>query len=238
MIDCTSQQRFGPALLRYVLFCAVLHWNDVLADVETKPAFEFGIEKHSKYVSQARDNLDSGGLISVQAAMNWQPLSTSIWFGDSDSGSYQELNFGITHDFELGVANVSLGYTRLIFLDTGEADNEFSLSVSADRDFWIVPRVDYTYSTQAAAGVVELFLSSEFDLGSESISVEPYLMQGFDFGFAGQENYSQAGVNANWTLSEVASVFASANRSWLANPKGHALPTGQTWITVGLSAEF
>lgn len=225
-------------MLRYVLFCAVLHWNDVLADVETKPAFEFGIEKHSKYVSQARDSLDSGGLISVEAAMNWQPLRVTVWFGDGGSEPYQELNFGIAHDLELGVANVSFGYTRLMFFDTDETDNELSLSVSVDRDFWIVPRVDYIYSTEAAAGVFELFLSSEFGLGSESISVEPYVMQGFDFGYAGQENYLQAGVNVSWSLSEVAGLFASANRSWLASSKRYALPTDQAWITVGLSAEF
>lgn len=209
---------------------------------ENEIAINATAQWESKYVSEGRDNLDDGGIATLETSAAWHDLSAGIWFADAYSDEYQELNLFAEYGLTFSIIDSYIGYTRLEFLDDHENDNEFSGGLALNNMRYLTPAVDYVYSTEAAGSFMELSLTSDIELSEEGLTLSPYILQGYDFGYASDEhdgrNHIQAGIEANYPLSEKLTLVGSLNHSWGDNDVDQDGGKDLTWGSLGLSAEF
>ncbi len=213
------------------------------ADDVQQEMFEASLAKQSRYISEGRDNLTEGGIFAFEALAHWQALTANMWFGQGDSNSYKELNLGLEYAFEWRVAEFSFAYSRLEFLEENERDNELSVGVAFNEVFNITPAFNYVYSTEASGGFLEVSLRSKFEIEQYSTTIEPYVMEGFDFGFASKDhdgrNHFQVGVDFTVRLSKDIDFFANINHSWAhEDVKREGADDHHIWFTVGLATKF
>jgi len=174
--------------------------------------------------------------------MGWRGLVAGAWFGAGDKGSYGELNRFISYGVELGPAFVHGGYTRLEFPEDDESDNEISVGIEAKVTGYLVPALDYRFSTEADGGFLELSINTEVVVLNGRLSLGPYIMEGFDFGYASRRhdgpNNFQAGIDFAYALTDSLSLVGSVAHSWAhADVKKDGL--GEvSWLVIGVSADL
>ncbi|MEC4727553.1 hypothetical protein HWQ46_18575 [Shewanella sp. D64] len=173
----------------------------------------------SNYISEGRNNLDKGGIFWSTAAVQYKNINVYTIVGRGDSQHYTEWNFGIEYGFNL-TENfaASLGYQRLEFYGDERAfDNEIFGSLEYTAVDWLVPSVNYTYSTQAAGYFVEVSLHSNWEL-LHGLTISPYVTQGFDFQYTTEEydgaNHFQLGLEAEYLLSQNISLSGHIDRTF------------------------
>ncbi len=179
-------------------------------------ASELDLSYHSKYVSEGRNNLASGGI-------TWLSFSTALddlWsvnsvYGNATSNNvdYDELNLSI--EFASSYSNSSapkglqfdyyVAYTRLEFFEDDAYDNEMSAGFSlANTKFGLTPFADFVYSTEANGSYVEFGGRAEYSI-NDKISLQPYIKLAFDFGYANAEhngfNHAAIGTSINYIVS-------------------------------------
>jgi len=212
------------------------------AESESELEFEVTAKRESKYVSEGRDNLEEGGIFSFETTAEWRQLTFGVSFVTGDSESYDELNLNIEYELELGPLEAYIGYTRLEFLENNESDNEISTGIAFKNIPYLVPALDYTYSTESDGGFLELSLSSEYELIEEKLTLEPYILEGFDFGYASSEydgpNNLQVGLEFTLALTDQVSAVGSIAHSWAHEDVENEGLGDISWGTIGLSAEF
>ncbi|WP_019530085.1 hypothetical protein [Dasania marina] len=206
---------------------------------DSQVTFEGRLAKHSRYIAEGRDNVDGKDLYSLEAFAHWQSLTATLWYGQGSHDPYQELKVGLEYGFDWAGTEFTVGYTRLTFLGSNENDNEFSVGVVFEDIFSIVPSVDYVYATEASGAFVELSLRSIFEFKEQGISIEPYVTEGFDLGFATQKhdgpNNLQLGVDITYQLSGSTAIFANINQSWAQKDVQREGLGDQFWLSLGFS---
>ena len=207
-----------------------------------QPAFSVTGLWESKYISEGRDNLEDGGLFSVEGSAELQGATLGVWFATGDRESYEELNVSIEYGFAAGPVDAYIGYTRLEFLEDDESDNEIGAGIAVDGIPWVIPGLDYTYSTEAEGGFLEISLRSEIALLEDRLTLEPYLLEGFDFGYASEEhdgaNHLQVGVDIALTLTDQVNLLGSVAHSWAHKDVENEDLGDEFWGAVGVSADF
>lgn len=170
-------------------------------------SFGIALGWDSKYISEGRNNLESGGIYSGAAAVSTGDLTAYAAVIRGDSTHYIEYNWGLEYELHLhDNLETIIGYQRLEFYGDERAnDNELFAEMTYTAVEWLVPSVAYTYSTQAGGYFVEVSLHSPWQL-SERFTVTPYITQGFDFQYATEEhngaNHFQMGIEANYEISD------------------------------------
>lgn len=182
------------------------------------------------------------GAHSLEGSAARGRTALALWFAKGDQEAYQAFNVTVERGLRAVSVHASLGCTRVEFPEAGESDNEFFGGVALHGRPWITPVLDYTYSTEAEAGFLELSLQSEMAVFEDRLVIEPYVLEGFDFGYASEANdgssHLQIGFDLRWRLPEQLHG-------------GHPWPTvGRTmtcemtalatypWVNAGLSAGF
>jgi hypothetical protein len=205
-------------------------------------AFEIATVWEDRYVSEGRNNLADGGISTIAAGAEWQGLAVGVWYAVAQSESYDELQVGIEYQMEFGPLEAYAGYTRLEFLDDDETDNEITAGLAFNNITNVVPAVDYTYSNEAAGGFLEISLRSEITLAQERLVLEPYILEGIDFGYASDRhdgpNNLQIGVDFTLTLSDRISLVGSVAHSWAQKDVENDNQGDESWVTIGFTAEF
>tara|TARA_Y100000588_G_C14242178_1_gene919893 strand:- start:1771 stop:2556 length:786 start_codon:yes stop_codon:yes gene_type:complete len=166
----------------------------------------------SKYVSEGRDNLDSGGLASVAAEwsshFDSQDLFLTSWYAESTDTSYTELNLGIGYGINLEEGGVNVGYTWLDFADDDESDNDISLELTTNTLEAIDLTAAFVYSTEASGTWIELIASTEFE--RNPFTIAPYALLGINKGYVANEydglNNLQLGIDISTPLNEKVSL--------------------------------
>ena len=81
----------------------------------TRSDAEFHIHAgwESRYASEGRDNLDGSGLVTGTLEAGWEYLSFGVWYADSPSNAYDELQLSAALTREWGDFEVYLAYTHL-----------------------------------------------------------------------------------------------------------------------------
>lgn len=188
-----------------------------LESSETRYLFDLGWD--SNYISEGRNNLENGGIYWSTVAIQKDNVNLYATVGRGDSQHYTEWNFGIEYGFNL-TENfaASLGYQRLEFYGDERAfDNELFGSLEYTAVDWLVPSVNYTYSTQAAGYFVEVSLHSNWEL-LHGLTISPYVTQGFDFQYTTEEydgaNHFQLGLEAEYLLSQNISLSGHIDRTF------------------------
>jgi len=216
--------------------------DTILPTAPSRPAFGITGARESKYVSEGRNNLDDGGVYSLEGVAEWRELTAGAWFATGDSTSYEELNLFLNYGLELGPVYAFVGITRLEFLEDDASDNEISVGMEVGGSTYFTPALDYRYSTEADGGFMELSISSEIALLDGRLTLEPYIAEGFDFGYASQKhdgpNNFQAGVDFAYELADLFSIVGS-----VAHSRAHADVKNEglgnvSWASIGVAAGF
>lgn len=201
-----------------------------------------GITWESKYVSEGRDNLEDGGLFSSETSFEINGFGFGAWYAIGDSVNYQELNLSIEYQFEMAEFETSIGYTRLEFLKDDENDNEFSAGVAYTALPWIIPTLSYIYSTEAQGAFIEVSVRSDIPVLKERITLSPYILEGFDFGYATEEydgpNNLQLGIETAVSATDQIHITGYFTHSLAHEDMEREGLNHQTWGGIGVSAEF
>lgn len=223
--------------------CALLALVQIAhAETPVAVAFDGAATWESKYVSEGRNNLPEGGISTISVGAAWQGMSARVWYAAAQSESYDELQGIIEYRFGVGPVETYASYTRLEFLDDGLSDNEFVAGVVFGNILNIVPAAEYKYSTEAEGGYLEVSLRSEFNTAHGRLRLEPYVLEGFDFGYAsaghdGPNNF-RLGVDFAWALTDRTSLVGSVAHSWAHQDVKNEQLGDESWVTIGFAAEF
>lgn len=208
----------------------------------SKPTFGVTTMWESKYVSQGRDNLDDGGIFSFEGTADWYGMTVGTWFATGDSEYYDELNFYIEYGLEFSLLDAYVGYTRLEYLKDNASDNEGYGGIAINNIPYVVPSLDYIYSTGASGGFLEFSFRSKVVLLDKQLTLEPYILEGFDFGYASEEydgpNNLQVGIDFTFVLTNHFSIISSVAYSWAHEDVKKDNLGDVSWGKIGLSAEF
>ncbi len=176
------------------------------APAAEKPAYGLSAAWDSAYVSEGRDNLGEGGLVSGALDVSWRGLGLSGWVARGDTIDYREINIGVAYSFSLGPVGAMVGYTRLEFDGAGEApgDNEIAAAVSIPIPGALELAVGGRYSTEADGAFFDAIVRRPWTIGTSGVIVTPYLAYGVDHGYASAEhdgpNHLEAGVSLDWPV--------------------------------------
>ena len=205
----------------------------------------FGVnpEWANKYVSEGRNNLDSGGLFSIDVSNSWNQLTLGGWFANGDTESYQEVEIYLEYAFEFYTLESYIKYSRLEFPKNDEDDdNELAAGFEYAQSDLFIPSVDYTWSSEATGGFLELTLSSVIDYGLSEFTFTPYITQAFDFGYATSDyngpNNIQVGIEAIMSLKRNSSLGINFNHSWSQGDVDRDDGGDVTWFGVALKLDI
>jgi len=213
------------------------------ASAAGKPAYAVTAAWDSAYVSEGRDNLGEGGLVSGAFDVSWCGLGLSCWAARGDSIDYREINIGLTYSHSLGPVEASVGYTRLEFDGAGEApgDNEITATVSIPIPGALELTVGGRYSTEADGAFFDVIVRRPWDLGASGVLAAPYLAYGLDHGYASAEhdgpNHIEGGVSLDWPIRDGVVVSLYATHCWAQRDVELDGLGDVTWggVRVGLS---
>ncbi|MCF7816472.1 MAG: hypothetical protein K9M54_01210 [Kiritimatiellales bacterium] len=217
-----------------------IHREDMVPT--NRPIVALATQWQSKYVTAGRDNLTRGGIYSLECVIEWQGISGGIWYAVGDDESYKELNAFIEYGVAVGPLDLSLGYARLEFLEDHTDDNELAAGAALNNVPYIVPSVDYVYSTEADGGLLEVTFKTGITFMEERLSLEPYVLQAFDFGYSTAAhdglNNVQIGIGASLALMHGLDLVGSISHSWAQADVEREGLGDVSWCAVGLAATF
>ncbi len=180
--------------------------------VSTASATEVDIGYGSRYISESRNQLSSGGIywISGLQEIN-ENLALGIAYGFSASSDdrYDELNLVVQYNNSLAWMDYTLGYTRLEFFEDNESDDEISVGLTHTEIATFTPFANFVYSVEAGGFFAEFGGEKDFQL-NEQVSITPHLLVAYDFGYASGEqdgyNHTSIGATLNYAVSEGFSI--------------------------------
>ncbi|QSX33593.1 hypothetical protein JYB87_18095 [Shewanella avicenniae] len=223
------------------LLLCVMAWNSW-----AEPNTSTYLDWESRYISEGRDNLPRGGI--VWSGIDYQNGALVLFEsqGVASSEDFVEFNIGIGYQQQLGDWLLTGSYTRLEFFGEERChDNELALAIDYQAFEWLTPSLLYTYSTEADGAFVELSLVGNWAV-NDAISLHPYLMQGWDFGFATAEhngsNNLQFGLITELALSPKVSLSWHVSRTIAMNDiqheQGNQCEQQQTFTGLALAYDF
>jgi len=201
-----------------------LHINDnhrkkPVNDSDDQSNFLAELGWDSKYISQGRNQLDSGGIAWGKTSYTIDNLSLFAVLGRADSEHYIEWNFGFEYGFNLSeTVEASFGYQRLEFYgDERASDNELFASIAYVETDKLVPSLAYTYSTEAEGYFLEFALHSTWEL-TDNLLLTPYIIQGIDFGYVTPDydglNNLDTGIEIEYTIIDDCMILAHLSYSF------------------------
>ena len=193
----------------------------------------------SKYVSEGRCNLASGGLASFNTDISFHWLDINMWYGTGFDTGYRELQFSAGLSLDLSDIGMSFGLTDLSFLHDYSKDQEFYGELSYNKFDWVTPTIVNVYSFEAEGSFLELILEFNIPVKNERLGLTPFLLEGFDLGFVEETvclNNFQMGVELSYQLINNLSInayVASSLGVWEESPLEN-----HTWGGVSISTDY
>jgi hypothetical protein len=196
----------------------------------------------NKYVSEGRNNLDSGGLFSIDLSTSWKQFTFGGWFANGDTESYQEVEIYLEYAYAFYSVESYLKFSHFEFPKDNDKDNELAVGFELAQWESITPAVDYTWSSEATGGFLELTLSSVIEYEAYGIDYIPYITQAFDFGYATTDyngpNNLQIGLQAIMPLSTNTYLTFNVNHSWGQGDVKRDDMDDVTWFGIGLVVDM
>lgn len=171
-----------------------------------------GVAWDSKYVTEGRDNLEEGGLVSTALDVSAFGFTANAWLADGYDVDYTELNLGLAYGLEFGGFEAYVGYTYLHFWseEPDADDHEIGAGIAYTELGWLVPAVDYVYGYESGGSFVELSVASEIPLIEDVWNLVPAVILGLDFGYASNEhdgaNHVQLQLATEYALTETVTL--------------------------------
>ncbi|MCL1142785.1 hypothetical protein [Shewanella gaetbuli] len=188
------------------------------AQAQSEIDFSLDLAWDSQYISEGRNNLDDGGIAWAMASINQDNLIIYAVLGRGDQSHYIEWNFGVEYAVNFAENfEATFGYQRLEFYGAERAsDNELFSTLTYSGVEWLIPAISYTYSTEAAGYFIEVSLHSPWEI-TDTFTVTPYVLQGFDFNYVTEEhngaNHFQFGLELGYQFTDNIYAMAHVNHS-------------------------
>ncbi|MFC2092336.1 hypothetical protein ACFLSV_00410 [Bacteroidota bacterium] len=177
-----------------------------------------GVLLESNYLTEGRDNLDNGGILSIESSFEIYGVTLTAWYANRYSENYHELDLSVEYGQIIDMFDFYAGYSRMEYISENESDNEIISGGAYNMLHWLIPGVDFVYSTAANGSFLELSLRSEFYLLKDRLIISPYLSEGIDFGYASEEydglNNFQLGLETSYSLKRNVMLLASIEHSF------------------------
>lgn len=204
----------------------------------------------SQYISQGRDNLEQGGIYWGSATLQTGNMNSYVVVGRGDQQDYTEWNIGLEYAMVLAEnLEANLGYQRIEIYGTERCyDNEWFAELAYTAVPWLIPSINYTYSTEATGYFVEISLHSYWDI-TDAFSLIPYVTQGLDFHYVTQahngRNHLQLGLEMNYQVSpsfaltgHISHVIAQSDITLEAEQENNQASLDQTYAGVHINWQF
>jgi len=225
-----------------MVVCVLFAENFYAQQSNNDIAISVGTLWESKYVSEGRDNLKEGGLFSLESGFELSNFSFLVWYAISDASNYQELHLSLEYALKFAGFESYIGYTRLEFLKDSESDNEFSAGVVYTKYPWLIPAVDYVYSSEANGSFVEFFLRSNIKLVNDRLTLSPYVKEGLDLGYSTEKhdglNNFQTGLEVVIPLTKKIELNGYIAYSLAQEDVKRENQDDLTWVGIGVSRLF
>jgi len=232
----------GLVVLLIGCLCTHFCTNARAESMQDIPTLNAGLSYESKYVSEGRNNLEDGGLFSFESCFGIDGFEFGAWFAIGETVNYQELNVSGEYLYELAGFDICVGYTRLEFLKDSESDNEINAGVAYTAFPWLIPSLNYVYSTEAEGSFVEISIMSEISILQERLTISPYIMEGFDFGYVTEEfdgqNNLQLGIEIAVSATDQIQITGYIAHSWAHEDVRREGLGDQTWAGIGVLLAF
>jgi len=213
----------------YLLFATSIHFamnyrlSSVIPFVILMPGCLFAEESEvditiamdSRYISEGRNNLDSGGILSADISwskpMTEGSLNLSAWYAEAWDAEYAELDLSVGYTVEFGASEFGVAYTWLEFPEDNEDDHEVELSLAYNVQNILDLSFSGVYSDEAGGVFFETGLSKEIEL-KEGLTLVPFVVVGINEGYVTDEhdglNHLIIGVETSWEITDSISLGA------------------------------
>ncbi|MGI9243665.1 MAG: hypothetical protein ACR2RV_22910 [Verrucomicrobiales bacterium] len=201
----------------------------------------------SRYVSEGRDNLDGGSLLSTFNEFSFGPLTFAPWFAWGPDSDYTELNLSLVAGFNLGDDfELYTAYTHLRSPSDNVHDNEVAAGLIYTGLGWLDLGGDWYHSFDADGSFFELFATREFEL-SEQLSMNSFALVGFNDGYIpdGHDGGNNVilGLDASWKMTRHLGVNTFASYNWAIDRDAARYPGDESlgdffWGGVGVRIDF
>ena len=193
----------------------------------------------SKYISEGRNNLDSGGLSSLNINISFHWFYVNMWYGTGLRCDHKELQFSAGLSFDLSDIGINFGLTDLSFLHDDSNDQEFYTELSYNKFNWLTPILVNVYSFKAEGSFIELLLEFNIPVQNKRLGVTPFLLEGFDLGFVEDTNCLnnfKIGLELSYQLIDNVSINGYVATSFGIWEK--STNENHTWGGISISTDF
>ena len=200
-------------------------------------ASEISVTRESRYISEGRDNLQNGGIYTLQASHAVNNTGIGIWTATGTEDDYDEGNAWV--DFTLRFDSLELipSYTFLAFSNNSANDHEFGLSLVWNSDEDSGADIAYVYSNEADGSFWEASIWQNFRF-YQSLTLSPYFAVGINSGYINNEhrgfNNSVFGLNVEYSIGRHLVLTAHAAYSRALNRKSGESLENESWTGIGL----
>lgn len=196
----------------------------------------------SKYVENGRNELEEGGIFTMEAIAAYESLSFGAWSVLGDSVDYKELQLTAAYGLTFEGIDLTGGWTHLEFDPDSASDDELFLEISPGILAGFDLSAALVHSFEADGSFLELRLGHTLAFFEERLTVEPYLQENFDFGYrtAAHDGLSnlEAGVDLSFALNKCFNIVAFLAHSWAQEDVEREGLGDVSWAGFGLSARF
>lgn len=212
--------------------------NEVL-DFSINPSWD------SRYVTEGADNLDSGGLFSIDLTLSNNAFSFGLWLAKGDSEDYKEITLYAEYAFSISDLEGYLSLAHLILPNEAsdeDRDNEIGFGLSYSSLHWLQPGIDYVWASEQKSGYIEFSLHSELIEDESRYQLMPYVLRSYDFGYVSDGydgiNHTEIGMALSALISTNTSLELGLHHSWAGQNLKRDDLDDESWIKMGLNIGF
>ena len=137
----------------------------------------------SNYYSEGRDSLDGDAIWVNSIEFGYGLISGAVWYGDSPSQDYDELQLSIGLSGTVGIIDLSLGFTHLEFPYDHSDDQEIGLAIGFSELPWGTELAADLYYSFGAGGCFAEFSVSKGVVENEHMSLNLAGLFGMNQGY-------------------------------------------------------
>lgn len=236
-------RKIEPRAKILVALGTILSINPLLgSDPDTGWEMNAAILWESRYVAEGRSELEDGGIFSAELVAARSGFELGLWTAAGHRDNYRELNLTGGYGSTWQGVDWGVGYTHLEFGPDSADDDELSGSMVTGLPGGFDLRVGAVYSFEADGTFLQLALSYPFDLFAGHLQLEPYLLEGLDFGYrtAGHDglNHMELGIEGNLMINDRLSLIGYIRHSFAQTDVKREGLGDVSWAGVGLSLSF
>lgn len=221
----------------------------------------------SRHIHYGVNETGNGGAYTTELGVWIDDFTLSVWNGFGTSNNFQEWDFTAGYNFDLGTVFLIPGYNlRYLPEGTSEVDshegeaheeeeeghadhahktygNEVFVVLGTNKIPYVTPSTAFIWDLNNTPGAfLEFRLDGEIPVYKDIVTLEPYALLGVNLGYNIRTYYGwnsfQFGIEANWQINKIISVFAGINYSVAMTALQDIDQGNEVWANVGLNFTY